>query len=368
MQEQKPKKRKSIWIIIGGLLLVICTAVVCLLLRASAENPVRDMTFEQCLAYTTHDMPDAKIGVVILQNGESNISFYGNNAQRIPYDSYAFEIGSLSKTFTAAMILRAEKEGTLQLSDSISRFLKLPEQAYYPTIERLLTHQSGYQSFYLEKPMVGNFLSGRNSFYGVTRGMLLRRIGRVQLRDRAYPFEYSNFGYSVLGYLLEELYQTSYTDLVNAFAQQELGMQHTYVSGEEPIPDGWDWAPDDAYLPAGGLISTADDMAIYARALLCGQPEYLLHMKDPLANISATTERLSSLGMRMDSAGASWMLDDAHGIVWHNGGTSHYSSYLGFDPVRQIAVVILTNLSPDYRIPATVLGAKLLLELQQQAG
>lgn len=368
MQEQQQKKRNWIRIAIGGMLLAILVALGFLLLRVQKENPVLDMTFEQCLSYTTQDMPEAKVGVVVLQNGEANISFYGNNAERIPYDSYEFEIGSLTKTVTAALILRAENEGSLRLSDSIDRFIKLPKQAYYPTIERLLTHQSGYKSFYLERPMIGNFFSGGNSFYRITRGMLLRRIGRVHLQDKAYPFEYSNFGISVLGLLLEELYQTRYTELVNAYVQQELGMQHTHISdGTEEISDGWMWAQDDAYLPAGGLISTADDMAIYARALLRAQPAYLARMRDPLAKIDATTERLASLGMRMDSAGATWMIDDEHGILWHNGGTSNYSSYLGFDPSRQIAVVILTNLPPDFRIPATVLGAKLMLERQSDA-
>ena len=69
----------------------------------------------------------------------------------------------------------------------------------------------------------------------------------------------------------------------------------------------------------------------------------------------------------MDSIGAAWIWDDVHGIVWHNGGTGHYNSYLGFDPERKIAVVILSNLAPNDRIPATVLGIKLLLELQSQA-
>jgi len=108
-------------------------------------------------------------------------------------------------------------------------------------------------------------------------------------------------------------------------------------------------------------------MAIYARALLSGSQEALAHAQLPLAKIDATTEQLAQYGIRMDSAGAAWMIDDERGIVWHNGGTSNFSCYMGFDPVSQIAVVVLTNLSPDYRIPATVLGAKLLIELQDAA-
>lgn len=109
-------------------------------------------------------------------------------------------------------------------------------------------------------------------------------------------------------------------------------------------------------------------MSLYARALLKGSLDYLRLAREPLAAIDATTEQLSSLGIRMDAIGASWMLDEEHGIVWHNGGTSNFNCYLGFDPARQIAVVVLSNLSPDDRIPATVLGAKLLQELQKEEG
>ncbi len=368
--EQRPKKlkRKYIWILAAFFTIVILFAVVFLLFRTRENNPIPGMTFEECLAFTTKDTPEAKIGVVVLQNDTANIAFYGNNAEKIPYEAYEFEIGSLTKTFTAALVLRAEQEGTLRLSDPISRFIKLPDQAYYPTIERLLTHQSGYKSHYFERPMIGNFFTCGNSFYGISRGMLKSKIGKIRLEDRDYPFHYSNFGISVLGLMLEEVYGARYTDLVNALVQQELGMQHTYVSdGSSSLSDEWIWAQNDAYIPAGALISTADDMAIYARALLKGSRDYLLRVREPLAKINATSEQFANLGIRMDSCAACWMIDDEHQFLWHNGGTTNYASYLAFDPARQIAVVVLTNLSPDYRIPATVLGAKLMLELQKDS-
>lgn len=369
MSQEKPRKKRIwIWILCGVALLILAALAFLIFVIAPKQDAVAGLTFEQCLDYTTSDTPDAKIGIVVVKNGAANISFYGSNGGRIPYDSYEFEIGSLTKTFTAALILRAESEGSLRLTDSIDRFLKLPQQAYYPTIQRLLTHQSGYKGYYLEQPMISNFFSGGNSFYEVSQSMMRKRIGKVHLQDRDYPFSYSNFGMSVLGMVLEELYEQSYTDLVNAFVQQELGMQHTRISdGTGNLSGYWSWAEDDAYLPAGALISTADDMAIYARAMLSGSQEMLARAKQPLAEIHATTKQLEAFGIRMDSAGAAWMIDDERGIVWHNGGTSNFSSYMGFDPERQIAVVILTNLAPDYRIPATVLGAKLLIELQNEA-
>ena len=61
-----------------------------------------------------------------------------------------------------------------------------------------------------------------------------------------------------------------------------------------------------------------------------------------------------------------WILDKHNNIIWHNGGTGDFNSYLGFDPVRNISVVVLSNLSPNYRLPATLIGIKLLTDLQNE--
>ena len=61
-----------------------------------------------------------------------------------------------------------------------------------------------------------------------------------------------------------------------------------------------------------------------------------------------------------------WIIDSKNNIIWHNGGTGNYNSYLGFNPETGTAVVVLSNLAPNYRVPATVLGVKLLLELDNE--
>lgn len=67
----------------------------------------------------------------------------------------------------------------------------------------------------------------------------------------------------------------------------------------------------------------------------------------------------------MDEIGMAWIIDNENGFIWHNGGTGHYNSYLGFCPETGTAAVVLSNLSPNDRIPATVLGIKKLQELNQ---
>ena len=71
------------------------------------------------------------------------------------------------------------------------------------------------------------------------------------------------------------------------------------------------------------------------------------------------------MGIHMDEIGMAWIIDNENGFIWHNGDTGHYNSYLGFCPETGTAVVVLSNLSPNDRIPATVLGIKQLQELNK---
>ncbi len=70
------------------------------------------------------------------------------------------------------------------------------------------------------------------------------------------------------------------------------------------------------------------------------------------------------MGIHMDEIGMSWIIDNTNGILWHNGGTGDYNCYLGFDMEDRTAVVVLSDLPPDYRVSATVLGAKIFAELK----
>lgn len=365
MVQMKQKRRKTLVLILLSTVVVLIIIGGLAIYGASQSSKLSALSFQKCLNYTLKGSKDAVVSVGILRDGQSNVRVYGENTATIPDKQQLFEIGSLTKTITAALVQRAIDEGLLYRSDTIGSVLNLPNLRYDPTLEQLLTHRSGYAGYYFAPPMAINFFSGRNSFYGVSRDSVRARLETIRLSQNEYPFSYSNFGYAVLGLVLEQVYQTDYTSLVNSFVKNDLGMQHTHISnGKTELLNGWDWSANDAYLSAGALVSTMDDMLIYAGHLLKGTPVVLKEACEPISSIDATNNRYASSGLRMDSIGSAWICDEQNGIIWHNGGTGHFSCYLGFDPQRQIAVVVLTNLAPSYRIPATILGAKLLLELQ----
>lgn len=327
---------------------------------------IPDMSFQEVLEFSTKGNPDAVITVGIIKDGQISYKVYGENGKELPSNLHTYEIGSLTKTFTAALINKAAQEGKINIDSTIDNYLSLPEGNEYPTIEELLTHTSGYKGFYMESPMVSNFFKGRNDFYGVTGEMVLEKAGKLSMDKASYGFVYSNYGYAILGLVLEAVYETEYTNLLNDFVQNELGMSATQISDKTgDLGNYWDWKENDAYLSAGAITSNISDMLVYAQMQL-EDNSYFSDCHNSLKTIDASTEMYKMMGIHMDEIGMAWLIDSENNIVWHNGGTGNYNSYLGFNPETGTAVVVLSNLSPNYRIPATVLGVKLLLELDKE--
>ena len=359
----KSRKKKTIVILIA-----IVTGAVLLLGGLMIYGKIRmgripGLTFEEALRYTTQGKPDARITVGTIKDGRASFTVYGENAQILPAEDHTYEIGSLTKTITAALVSRAVSEGRIRPDDTIDVYLPLPEGKNYPTITELLTHTSGYSAYYFEIPMIGNFFAGRNSFCGITGDMVLMKAKGLDMSRESYGFTYSNFGYAVLGLVLEAVYDTDYTALLNAYVQKDLGMTATKISEQDgDLGKYWDWKDRDAYLSAGAVTSNITDMLRYAQMQLDADPPFE-QCHQSLKVIDASSESYKMMGIHMDEIGMAWIIDRENGIVWHNGGTGHYNSYLGFSPETGTAVVILSNLSPNDRIPATVLGIKLLTKL-----
>jgi len=329
-------------------------------------NRVQKMTVSEMHAFTTKKKPDAAISVGVIQNGETRCAMYSLNGAELPPEGHIYEIGSVTKTFTAALLYKAISEGRASLDDKIDKYLDLPVKRYYPTLRRLLTHTSGLKSNYFEIKMLKNYFRGKNFFNGYKTAQLIERIGKVELENKDYKFSYSNSGAAVVGAVLAKIYGESYTTLINRFISSELGLRNTMVADASGrLGKYWAWSDDDAYIPAGALTSTMEDMLKYAMLQLRGVPEYLRSAQEKLADINVKSATNAKLGIYMSSAGAAWIRDAENNIIWHNGGTGSYNCYFGFDPDRQIAVTVLSNLSYGYRVPATVIGVRMLTDMQK---
>ena len=338
----------------------------------SSINKLVELEPKDCLNYTLENKSDGIITVAEItpvdktdkNELKSSITVYGPDGQILDTNqnlNHIYEIGSLTKTITAALICKAKNDNLLSLDDTIDKYLELPARFKYPTIKSLLTHTSGYKSFYLEKGMTANHLKKRNDFYGITKEQIINRLSRTKINTtKQHQFLYSNFGYSVLGLVLESVYKKPYTQLANDFVQNELGMTHTYIAdGNGDLRNYMAWAPDDAYLCAGAFYSTIEDMIIYAKLQL-SEDDVFAECHKLLADINDKATVNRQLGIKMDGIAYAWIFDNDSRFWWHNGGTDNYNCYLGFSIERQKAVIVLSNLPPSYKIPATVIGAKMM--------
>lgn len=329
-------------------------------------NELSSMKYKEMIDYTTKDNEEAVITVGIIQNEKMTYEVYGENGIILSPEEFTYEIGSITKTFTTSLLCKAISEGRISLDDSIDEYLNLPKKSYYPTIQRLVTHTSGYKGYYFEKPMISNFLHKENDFNGISEEMLIERLGRINLNNSDYSFEYSNFGMATLGTVLEQIYDEDYTTLMNDYISEDLGLINTKLSDNSGnLKKYWEWSESDAYMPAGAILSNITDMMKYVQLHMDQKPNYLSIAHEALTEVNATTSSYEKMGIRTDAVGVGWMIDNENNIIWHNGGTENYNSYIGFDKENQIGVVILSNLPPNYRIPATVIGIEILNSLQK---
>ncbi len=358
--------KKHIFTIVSIIVIFIALAAVGITLFSKYQmSKIPELSFGDALQYTTKNNEQAIITVGIIKNGESYFTVYGNNGVELPRELHTYEIGSITKTFTASLISKAIHEGKININDTIDCYLNLPEGKVYPTIEQLLTHTSGYKPYYFESPMISNFFAGRNDFYGITDQMLSKKAADVNLDNQEYSFIYSNFGFAVLGLILKIIYQEEYTLLMNTYLHEELNLQNTKISDRSGDLDNyWDWQEEDAYIPAGAITSDISDMLVYAQMQL-DEFDYFKQCHESLKNINTSSESYKSMGINMDEIGMSWIIDNDNNFIWHNGATGNFNSYIGFCADTKTAVVVLSNLKPSYKIPATVLGIKLLQSLQE---
>lgn len=208
-------------------------------------------------------------------------------------------------------------EDRLSLDDGIADYLELDNDVYYPTIGRLLTHTSGYESYYFEEPMLANKFSHTmtNDFCGISKEFFFNRVEAIHLEDRDYPFRYSSFEISVLGLVLEKICGGNYTDILNVFLQNELKLNNSMAAKQNGNLSGhWKWKGDDAYIPVGSVISNIQDMARYLRICL-ESSGYIENSFAAVKTVSANDPTYERYGIRVDAVGMTWMRDEENGYV-----------------------------------------------------
>lgn len=262
-----------------------------------------------------------------------------------------FEIGSLTKTFTAALLVDMANRGEVSLDDPVARHL--PPHARVPTRngrEITLVDLSTHHSALPQMPDNIDPADPLDPFADYTPERLYEFLsGHVLRRDIGSEFEYSNVGVGLLGHVLSLRAGRSYEAVVRARILEPIGMSSSGIElvGEMPEYMAKGHAGSGAAVPpwnlnalagAGGIRSDMRDMLLYLDANL-GPPE------SPIEEVLRATHAERRTIEGSISIGLAWQtrrVGDSR-IVWHDGGTGGFSAFIGFDPDREVGAVVLAN-------------------------
>jgi CubicO group peptidase (beta-lactamase class C family) len=294
------------------------------------------------------------LSIGIYKGGVTSTYNYGETARannNLPTSGTIYEIGSITKTFTTALLAWYVNEGKLKLTDTITRYL--PDSvAANPalqgvTVVTLSNHTSGLpnlpDNFYANSP------DTINPYKDYSQQMLFAYLKNC--KPGSVPGEkyvYSNLGMALLGVILEKVSGENYGQMITGVITKPLQLGSTvlhvpapmrskfvsvYNDYGKPTPP-WNW---DVFEPAGALRSTAANMLAYAKANMDTTST------SELGKAFALTRQITfSKGVKI---GLGWHVIIVNGVEYyfHNGATDGSSSFVAYNIDRNIAIVILSN-------------------------
>lgn len=281
----------------------------------------------------------------ILSDSNSEFKMWDDSGEQ-SYESHYYEIGSITKTVTGYLMSEAVFSGKATVKDKINKWIpELNGEKYWPTIERLLTHTSGFpkddESAYDEHEVEeANILN-------YTRNELIQKINELTLEDKIYQSAYSNIGCATIALVLEHIYGKSYKELVYEFLNQyHLENMKVYyteniglcgIGKDGRMCDNWKWEESNAFAPAGSIASTPEDLMKYG--------SIIFNQSEPVIQIATTPmQQYSNEGEEPKiMIGYFWFFLPAYNIYYHNGGTGCFNSALAIDIETKTIMSFLSN-------------------------
>ncbi len=286
----------------------------------------------------------AQKGKVLLEQGYG----YSNRENKIKTTpETVFDIGSITKQFTGAAILKLEMQGKLSVEDKLSKYItNVPDDKKDITLHHLLTHSSGFQS------AIGDDYEDIS-----TEEFIAEAFKRKLVFRPGTAFTYSNVGYSFLGIIIEKVSGMSYEEYLMKHLWKPSGMHQTGY--EKPLfkdiaigyrknkhwgkPTDKKWSVDGPYwhLKAnGGVLSTTQDMYKWHRALL----------RDKILDATAKTKYYGKHIEEGEGAGSyygyGWAIFPTPRnteLVAHNGGNGIFFADMWRYLDEDITIIIMTN-------------------------
>ena len=348
--------------LVVGLVLAVAVLVAGFRLRPAvpeADGPPTGDPQLAGLVERSYDGPRHRLGVAVVDLGAATPVRYAGFGTD---EHGAFEIGSISKALTGLLLADAVQRGQVRLDQPVGELLPLDgAPVAQVTLDELASHRSGLPRIAPGLKQMGaglrHRMAGVDAYpYDVEELLAQARAAKTDGRGKS---AYSNLGGALLGQALARKAGTDYADLLASRLLRPAGMTETRLPhdrGRRRAARVWRRRPDRGPVAGRRLCSGGE------RGVDPGRPG---HVGALAARQAAGGEALEPRHDYRDDGkriGMHWISSPLPGtdrtMTWHNGGTGGYRSFLGLDPERRLAVVVLSDVAHD----VDDLGAELLKE------
>jgi len=312
------------------------------------SNTQSELIFEK-----TKQFPNSSELSLAFINGD-NVNYYGvirqndsiiyiNNSQHI------FEIGSITKLFTANLLAKAVVDNRIKFDENINDYLRIKiNKNTKISFKSLANHTSGLPR------MPSNFGRVRNSsdnpYKHYNQSYLedyLKNFLKLDKKAIGIP-SYSNLGFAILGYTIGKIYEMSYEDLIQKFIFSKFEMNSSFLNADKvdnrlvkglnkkgEVTSNWDLS---AMSSAGGILSNIEDLVKFGKA----------HFDESNIALNLLKKKTAKINEKID-IGIGWHIINSEKSEnkwhWHNGGTGGYSSSMALDFKNKTGVIVLSNVS-----------------------
>lgn len=290
---------------------------------------------------------NAQLSIAIIQNGKT--SYYGitkinDTIKPIKNQNKFFEIGSITKVFTSTVLASLVESKKLKLTDEINSYYPYPfKDRIKLTFESLANHTSGLPRL----PENLDSSDDRNPYKMYNKNKIeeyLKSVVKLESKPSTI-YSYSNLGAGLLGYTLGLSQRTNFQTLLQKRVFDKYKMTNSVTNSKNlgntlvkglnkngEVVSNWDF---DVLFGAGGILSTAEDLAKFANAQF--NPN----------NKELEMTRATTFVIKGDTKiGLGWHKSDSTNgdeLFWHNGGTGGYSSSIVMKVKEKKSVIVLSN-------------------------
>jgi D-alanyl-D-alanine carboxypeptidase len=317
-------------------------------------------------AMRTASIPGAIVGVWAPQGQYVRAAGIADKATGAPmHTNFYSRIGSVTKTFTVTAVLQLVDEGKLGLDDPIAKYIDGVPSGDQITLRQLADMRSGLCSYSATDTFRQALFADPHRIFS-PRELLGYAFARSAIFPPGQGFDYSNTNAILLGLVVEKVSGQSLPRYIRGHILDALGMSHTSfpttASFPQPHAQGYtrhtanaaetaatDWNPSWAW-SAGAMISTLDDLRVWARAVVSGTL-----LSPALQQQRLPTADQTSAPMQF---GYGLGLLNIAGWIGHNGTVPGYQTIAVYLPEKQLTLVILTNTDVSYQgaDPSTMLA------------